>query len=163
MKKFFAIAMALAMMLSLAACSEGGATTAPAPAPALTDINEIYEATVNGVEMPEMIALDAELMLDLCGIEQANYKQGVVYICSNSLQADEIWVLEATNADAMAALKTQAQARLDQKNAESITYSPEQNAVVKAAQVIQIGDFLVMLVSPQVETLAGNLRTAMGQ
>ena len=165
MKKLFAIALALTMLLSLAACGEGEPTTAPTTNPsnggtALTNVGDIYEAMIAGLDMPEMMALDSDLMLDLCGIPAENYRQGVVYICADSLRADEIWVLEAVSGDAMTALKQQAQARLSQKDAESLTYSPEQNAVVKAAQVIQFGDYLAVIVSPNADTIAQQFRTA---
>lgn len=162
MKKIVALVMALTMMLCLAAC--GGTETTGSTgstgennANKLTNVTDIYNAMVKGVEMPEMITLDTDLMLDICGIKPADYKQGVVYLCSNSLQADEIWVLEATSGDAVAALKAAAQARLEQKDAESITYSPEQNKVVKAARIIQVGNYLVMICSPSVDTLAANV------
>lgn len=163
MKKLFCAIFAVMMLLSLAACGGGdnttGATepTGSSGAPKLSDVNEIYSAMTEGVQMPEMITLDSELMLDICGIKPADCKQGVVYLCSNSLQADEIWVLEAASGDAVSALKTAAQNRLNQKDAESVTYSPEQNKVVKAARIIQMGNYLVMICSPSVETLAGNL------
>lgn len=163
MKKLFCAILAVMMLLSLAACGGGEDTTGSTPAasaPKLTDVNEIYAAMISGVDMPEMITLDSELMLDICGIKPADCKQGVVYLCSNSLQADEIWVLEASSGEAVSALKTAAQNRLNQKDAESVTYSPEQNKVVKAARIIQMGNYLVMICSPSVDTLAANLSAA---
>ena len=85
-----------------------------------------------------------------------------MYLCVNSLRADEIWLLEAKDSASMETLKQLMQARLDQKDAESITYDPEQNAIVKAAQIIEVGNYLVMIVSPDAATIAGNFRTAAG-
>ena len=51
MKKLFAIALALTMLLSLAACGNSEPTTAPTTNPsnggsALTNVDEIYEAMI---------------------------------------------------------------------------------------------------------------------
>ena len=102
------------------------------------------------------------MLLDLYGIKAEHYKQAQVYLCSNSLQADEIWLIEAADEAALATLKTLAQNRLQQKDDESLTYSPAQNAVVKKAHLATYGNYLVMIVSPDVDTIATAFRTAAG-
>ena len=164
MKKIICLILSVLMLLSLSACGGGEdttGTTAPA-APKELNLTETYTTITSGVTMPGMLQLDSDLMLDLFGIKAEDCKQALVYICENSLQADEIWMIEAKDAAALETLKTLAQSRLDQKDAESITYSPEQNKVVKKTQIIVTGNYLVMICSPDVEAIATAFLTAAG-
>ena len=78
------------------------------------------------------------------------------------MRADEIWLIEAVSADALAELKQKAEARLTAKDEESITYDPEQNAIVKKAHLATYGNYLVMIVSPDVETITAAFKTEAG-
>lgn len=183
MKKIFAFVLAMLMLLSITACggadnttgSTNGATNdngTTAPTGSVTDptnatlpqlnLSEVYTTIIAGANMPDMYGVNAEQMLDLYGIRQEHCNQAVVYLCVNSLRTDEIWLLEAKDAAAMETLKGLVISRLDQKDAESVTYSPEQNAVVKAAIVMEIGNYLAMIVSPDAQVIADAFRTALG-
>ena len=160
MKKLFCAILAVMMLLSLAAC--GGEDNNQSKVPTNLNLTEIYTTMTSGVEMPDMMQVDSSMLLDLYGLKSSDYTQAVVYLCVNSLRADEIWLLEAADADALARLKSKAQARLDQKDAESVTYSPEQNAIVKAAKLFEAGNYLVMIVSPEATAIEAAFRTAAG-
>ena len=169
MKKLICLMLVLVLGLSLMACggksegdNNGNGGNGGANVPTNLNLAEIYTTITNGVNIPEMMKLDADLLLDLYGIRAEYYTQAEMYLCVNSLRADEIWLLEAKDSASMETLKQLMQARLDQKDAESITYDPEQNAIVKAAQIIEAGNYLVMIVSPDAATIAGNFRTAAG-
>lgn len=171
MKKFVSILLVVMTLLTLVACEKDenpattGATVTTAPAtkePQNLTLSDVYATMVNGVQMPEMLEIDSDMLLDLYGIKAEHYKQAQVYMCSNSLQADEIWLIEATDSAALATLKGLAEARLQQKDDESVTYSPEQNAIVKKAHLATYGNYLVMIVSPEVETLTAAFKTAAG-
>ena len=58
------------------------------------------------------------------------------------------------DAAALKELQSLAEGRLTRKGEESITYSPEQYAVVEKAEVITAGNYLAVLVSPDVDALA---------
>lgn len=117
--------------------------------PDLASICELLQAA----GMPEMIELDQILMLDYCGIEQADVKQAVVAICADSLRTDELWLVEAIDEEAAQRIVELAQFRLEMKGEESITYSPEQYEVVQQAKLLQEGTFVALLVSPEVDAL----------
>ena len=70
------------------------------------------------------------------------------------MMAAEVWLIKASSAEALNELKAKAEKRLEYLDAESITYSPEMNKVVKKAQVIVRGDYLAMICSQNVEALA---------
>lgn len=165
MKQFMSILLVVFTLLSLCACqsNENPTTTAPAnKEPLQLDLAATYATITTGVQMPDMMYIEEDMLLDLYGIKAEHYKQAQVYLCSNSLQADEIWLIEAADEAALATLKTLAQNRLQQKDDESLTYSPAQNAVVKKAHLATYGNYLVMIVSPDVDTIATAFRTAAG-
>lgn len=171
MKRIVSALLIVMTLLSLSACEKeadpttNGATVTTAPVnkePQNLNLTETYAAMVKGVQMPDMLNIEGDMLLDLFGVRAEHYKQAQVYMCSNSLQADEIWLIEAANEEALATLKNLAQARLQQKDDESITYSPEQNAVIKKAHLATYGKYLVMIVSPDVEALTAAFKTASG-
>lgn len=154
MKKILALLLAV-MTLCLCACSGSE------PAQVNVDVNSLYasmEAT-----LPEMVKLDDAMMLNLCGIEAAKCKQAVVAVANDGLRADEIWLIEAQDAETAAQFEKLAQNRIKYKGEESITYSPEQYAVVQKAKVILSGNYLTVIVSPDVDTLVGLYNSAAGK
>jgi hypothetical protein len=145
MKKVIALVLAV-MMLCLTGC--GGKD---AGADVQMDVKAVYDSMVP--VLPEMLPMDEMMMLNFCGIEAEMCKQAVVSVCFDGLRADEIWLIEAKDADTLEQLEALAQSRLERKGEESITYSPEQYEVVQAAEVITAGNYLAVIVSPDVQDL----------
>jgi hypothetical protein len=185
MKKILCVLLVALTLLSMVACQGSEPTTAKPATPTTTAkptsptdpepttsptvggpkelvLSEVYTKIISGVEMPDMMPVDADIMLDMFGIQAAQCKQAQVYLCVNSLRADEIWLIEATDEAALAQLKQMAQNRLTAKDEESVTYSPEQNAIVKKAHLETYGNYLVMIVSPDVETIAAAFKAEAG-
>ena len=166
MKKFISILLIAMTLLSLAACQSGDPATTAATGgnkePKELVLADTYTAITSTANMPEMWKVDNDLLLDLYGIQAQQCKQLEVYQCVNSLRADEIWLIEAVSADALAELKQKAEARLTAKDEESITYDPDQNAIVKKAHLATYGNYLVMIVSPDVETITAAFKTEAG-
>lgn len=154
MKRVISLIFVLAMLF-LAGC--GGDTTESS---VKFDVAQVYTALEK--TLPDMVAMDAEMMLNFCGIDTADCAQAVVYVSSDGLLADEIWLIEAKDADALKRLETLAKNRLERKGEESITYSPEQYKVVQNAQLLLNGNYLALIVSPDVDTLVKDYRAAAG-
>lgn len=144
MKKVIALLLAV-LMLCLAGCGGKDQTLN------VIDVQAVYDS-MKGT-LPEMLPMDEAMMLNFCGIKAEQCNQVVVAVCSDGLRADEVWLIEAKDADALEALKDLADGRLTRKGEESITYSPEQYEVVKKAEVITAGNYLAVLVSPDVDEL----------
>ena len=125
-------------------------------------MGEVYNKMIENVQMPEMLELDEQMQMDYCGIDSQELIQSLVLVCSDGMRTDEIWLLEAPDEETAQALAELAQQRLDVKGQESVTYSPEQYAVVQEAQILQQGNFLALIVSPEVEALAEVYRQEMG-
>lgn len=151
------------MMMFMTACSgntSGGETVAADPA--ALNMQEIYEIMAAAENMPELLPLDADMQLNFFGIDSADCVQAVAAICSDSLRTDEIWLIEAVDAEALQRIQTLAENRLTAKAEESITYSPEQYAIVQKAVVVTQGNYFALLVSPKVEALETLFRNAAG-
>lgn len=157
MKRILTIVTLLALVVSLAAC--GGEE---APKSVQMQAQEVYTQLSEKAVKSAMLKLNESLLLDLCGIRSEDVKQAVVAICEDSLLTDEVWVVEATDEAAAQRIIELAKNRLKKKGEESITYSPEQYAVVEKAQLLQNGSFVVLLVAPNVADLAASLETVTG-
>lgn len=161
MKKIMVLCLACLLVMGMAACGEPAEnndnTAAVNTAPA-----DIYAQLKDKVTQPEMLELDESLMLDYCGIRKEDVQQAVVAICADSLRTDEIWILNATDKAAADKLIDLAEKRLKKKGEESITYSPEQYAVVEKAQILQNGNYVILLVSPSVADMANAVNTITG-
>ena len=178
MKKIMSILLIAITLLSLTACQNGDPASTPAVPGTTTTagsgnnnnngepktlvLADTYNAIIANADMPEMMRVDEDLLMDLYGIKAEQYKQVEVYLCFNSLRADEIWLIEAANADALAQLKQLAENRLTAKDEESLTYSPEQNAVVKKAHLATYGNYLVMIVTPNVDAVTAAFKAEAG-
>lgn len=146
MKKI--IVMLILAALLLTACSNATQTREPA------DLQKIYDTVT--AQMPEMILLDSGLRLDLLGIDEADCEEAFTAICSDSMRVDEVWVIRAKDNAALQKLTALAQSRIDAQAEVCESYSPEQFAVVKKAEIVTEGLDLVLIISPE----AAALRTA---
>lgn len=146
MKRFVALALALMLLCALAGC---GAKDSGSDVQ--MDVQSVYDSMAS--VMPEMLVMDEMMMLNFCGIEAEMCEQVAVAVCFDGLRADEVWLIEAKDADALEDLEALAKSRLERKGEESITYSPEQYEVVQKAEVLTAGNYLAVLVSPDVDAL----------
>lgn len=155
MKKILVLLLAAVL---LAGCG-GGKNPA---APVNIDVEQLY-TQLEAVGMPAMVQLGADMMLNLYGIDQADVKQAKVVVSSDGLRADEIWLIEAVSSEAAAKIKGLVDNRIAQKDAESITYSPEQNAIVKKAYAAVAGKYVFFITSPDVEEMKTVVNKALGR
>lgn len=115
------------------------------------DLDAVY-ATMQQT-LPEMMTLDAENMLNLLGIQAEDCTQAIAAVCAVGLQADEVWLLQAKDAQALERLKTLAESRMAAKLDETESYLPDQYVIVKKGVTLTSGNYLAFLISPDVETL----------
>lgn len=153
MKRALCICLITVLLMGMTACQSDTVEM---------DMQAVYADICEAVQVPQMLELNESLMLDYCGIKAEDVSQAVVLICADSLRTDEIWLLEAVDADAASRLVELAEKRLTKKGEESITYSPEQYKVVEKAQLIQAGNCIALLVSPDSEAMAQIFNQAAG-
>ncbi len=161
MKKIIALLLCLIMTLSLTACGDNTPDSSDESNNAVNvDVEKVYNDCI--ALLNEMVPLDADMMLDFCGIQAEDCVKAFVAISADGLLTDEIWVIEVVDDEAAKRILDKTDKRLEAKAEESITYSPVQYAVVQKAQVIRKGNYIAMLVAPNVDDLKTVVDTAFG-
>ena len=150
MKKMIAMLLALSLMLSVAACG--------AKEPVSVDLEAMYESF--GPYLPEMYFMDEVTLLNFLGIDVADCAQYKIALCAEGMEADEIWLIEAKDDAALEELKQRAQTRIEAKLGEAAYYVPDQYAVIENAELVVIGRYIALLVSPDVDTLKATFEAA---
>jgi len=152
MKKMFALMLALTLVLSLTACG-GKAEEAVS-----VDVNTIYESYSQ--YMPDMFEPDEDTLMNFLGISVEDCAQYKVVICAEGMRSDEVWLIEAKDAASLEALQQLAQTRIEAKLEETVTYAPDQYVVVEKAVVLTNGNYLALLISPDVDALKAGFEAA---
>ncbi len=152
MKKSICVIIALCLVLSLAACGNQSQKTVS------VDTAALYESLEQ--HLPEMFYPDEDTMLNFLGIRAEDCVQYQVAICAEGLRADEVWLIEAKDAAALETLNGLAQSRIQAKLEETETYAPDQFLIVQQAEVWTNGNYLVLLISPEVATLKASVEAA---
>ena len=152
MKKAISLILVFSMMLLLAAC--GGKTEE-----AVTiDVNALYESYSQ--YMPEMFYPDEDTMLNFLGISTEDCVQYKVAVCAEGMRADEVWLIEAKDAAALETLRRLAETRIQAKLDETVSYVPDQYVIVEKAQLLVQGNYLALLISPDVDALKAGFEAA---
>ncbi len=157
MKRKLICAVALAVVLAvLSGCAAGGEKEIK------IDVNEVYESIAAKVTMPEMMTLSEKRMLNFLGIDSQQCVQYAVYVCADNLCADEVWMVEAVDAEAADLIEELAKGRLERKAAENKDYLPDQYEIVQKGQIIRSGNYVMLFVSPEVDTVVEIFNEAAG-
>ena len=151
MKKIISLILSLVLVLSLAACgSENGKSA---------DLKALYESY--GEYLPEMYFPDNDTMLNLLGIQTEDCVQFQVALCAEGLRADEVWLIEARDQEALDRLQQLAETRIQARLDETESYVPDQYLVVQKAVLLTNGRYLALLISPQVDQLQAGFEAAL--
>ena len=151
MKKTISLILALILMMSLAACGGKEKT-------ASVDVKALYESYSQ--YMPDMFFPDEDTMMNFLGIETKDCAQYQVAICAEGMRADEVWLIEAKNASALETLRQLAETRVEAKKDETVSYAPDQYVVVEKAVILTEGNYLALLISPDVDALKAGFEAA---
>lgn len=156
MKKFIVSIMMILALLSLVACGgsadETTDTNTDSESTSTVDMQAVYDSFES--YLPEMVILEEKAMLNQYGVDSTKCNQAIVANCSDGLKSDEIWLIEAVDATAAAEIADLAQSRIDREAEETQNYAPDQYAIVEKAQIIEDGNNVVLIISPDVDTLA---------
>lgn len=144
MKRLIALTLLLLMAAALPACGK-------AEEAKVVDLNAVYDSFSQ--VLPEMMVLDEDTMLNFLGIEGEDCLQVIAAVSTTGLEADEIWLIQAKDDAALTELQELAQIRLQAKQDELEFYLPEEYLVAKEGKVLTHGNYLALLVSPDVEAL----------
>lgn len=143
MKRAICVLMAvLALMLS--ACSQQPAKEVSLPQ-VMGDLAKAYGMDEGILELTE------DDLLELYGIEAADVKQFAARIRLESIQADEIVLIEAVDGKAAERVKEMLDNRYQSKLNETRDYLPDEFAKIEKCKVMQNGNFVSMIICAEAE------------
>jgi len=134
------------LMVFLSACGSTGS--------AKIDLNAVYTEIGKSLDISQLYQISAEKAEDHFAVAQADCVSELIAMCEDNLSVEEIWLIEAKNADAAKRIMEAAQYRIDEKASETENYLPEQYAIVKQAKLLQQGNYIALFVSPNAEEMA---------
>ena len=144
MRKIICFALALFCLLCLCACGE-------TEAPEKLALQALYEDFLPS--MPEMLVTEDAMRESFLGVKSADCAQCICAISAEGLRADEIWLIEATDTDALDRLIALANNRLTAKKEEASFYSPDQFAICEDGRILTSGLYMAFIVSPEADAL----------
>ena len=154
MKKIICLVLAAMCLLALCACGQEDA-----PAAKKVELQPLYESFTPS--LPDMMVMDEDVRLNLLGVKAEDCSQAICAIAAVGLQADEIWLIEAANADSLENLRALAENRLNAKKEETSFYSPDQFAICEDGRILTEGNYLAFIVSPEADSLEAAFKDAM--
>ena len=150
MKKFLSLILIFALILS--ACGKSPEKE--------VDLQSVFNSLRE--EMPEMLVLDETIQLNLLGIDSADCQQVITAICADSVRADEIWLIQAKDTAALEKLTALAKTRVESQAEVCESYSPDQYAIVKEAELVTSGLYLALLIGPDAASMKKTFTSAIG-
>lgn len=145
MKQFLSALILIAMILTLSAC--GGKKEEPAKSADLPAVLTAFNLS------EDMMLLDLDDLGALYYVNSADVEQCAAAIHMSGINADEIILLEAVDADAAARLKKILDDRYQAKLNEMRDYIPEEYAIIESCSVTQNGNYVAMIVAPNAAEL----------
>ena len=146
MKRIICLVLAVLCLLALCACGQEDA-----PAAKKVELQPLYDSFVPS--LPDMMVMDESIRLNLLGVKTEDCSQVICAVAAVGLQADEVWLIEAADAEALENLKALAENRLNAKKEETSFYSPDQYAICEAGVIATEGLYLAFIVSPEAEAM----------
>ncbi|MBQ7541609.1 MAG: DUF4358 domain-containing protein [Clostridia bacterium] len=153
MKKTIALILFAVLLLSAAGC--GNASTAPAestsaavveegePIPLDTVLTEILDT----VELPDMMKLTIDDLMDFFGLESAWYKDAAACVNANGYEKEEVILVHAASAQDVQSITECLQTSLKNAATEMQNYLPEQYAMIQKCSVQSKGLYVWLFIS----------------
>jgi len=148
----------LVLALLLAACGSAPATPA---APVHADLSALYEQLCALPDSGETQLVSEKRMRNFYGIDPDTCPQVILAQSSDTLRADEIWLIEAGSEAQAEELEALARSRVEQLGREMKDYLPEQYAVVEKAELLRVGSYVGLFISPASQTMAEQFEQAL--
>jgi len=116
--------------------------------------DDIAQRIMDAVEFPEMVKLNDKRLTLFYGLDVADVEQYSVFVCSDSIQCDELAVIKA-RPDMADVVLMGVKSRWEEQKESFLDYLPEQYAVLEKAVIKVKGDYVFMAVSPEAGAASG--------
>ena len=140
------LSLLLAAVLLLTGC--GGS------APKNLDLNAFYDRLSEEFTLPDMMELSDKKMENYYGLRPDACRQLLARLNRDGQSVDEIWLIEANGTAEAEEIASLAEFRVEQVCRETESYSPEQYAVAKEAQIVSDGSYVALFISPDAKAMA---------
>jgi len=119
-----------------------------------------YESTIGKYEMPAMMLLEEEELLDnfFPGLTAVKCSQRNVYFNMMSFNYGEMAMAEAENAADVDAIKAAFQSRVDYMIENSIYYAESNEVWTNQSRVISVGNYVLMVASPHCDAIVDDFK-----
>lgn len=117
------------------------------------NLNDVMSKMGSEVSMEGMIEFTKNDLSDYYGIEEENVKQFSARVHNSGIKSDEIVLIEASDSKNAEIVKDKLQERYQSKVNENSSYNPTELAVIEKCKVSTNGNYVSMIVSPEVEKL----------
>ena len=160
MKKTVSVILLGALVLVLAlscACSGKG------PKEVTKSAAEIYAAVAQAGKLGAMTPVPATDLSDVYGIDVSKLEEHAWYMSENpSLNADEVGVFKVNDESYAQTLADKMYDRIARQLAVAETYSPDEAAKLKAAQVVTVGNWVYFCVGGESSAMMDVFRSEIG-
>ena len=143
-KKFLSI-LGIGLIAFCSGCSSGSTKE--------VNLDDVISKMGEEVSMEGMIEFTKSDLSDYYGIEEDSIKQFVGRVHDSGIKSDEIVLIEATDSKNAEIVRDRLQERYQSKVNENSSYNPTELAVIEKCKVSMNGNYVSMIVSPEVEKL----------
>lgn len=128
----------------------------------VTPSSELYEKVIEGAELPMSMPVDATLLADVYGLNAEDVASFSVNIPVMNVHATEIAIFEVKDGN-VDVIKTAIEKRQADLEKTWETYLPDQLELVKNSQVVEKDNFVLYVISENVDAVVENFNNAFGQ
>ena len=146
MKKIVSLLTVLVCLLSLAACSGGGGAKS-------ADLAKVMEEIEKQVPMSDMMEITKDDLKSVLGVEPDDVKQFAAKIKSTGTEYDQILLFEGNDTDAANNIKTALDTWYEYEKSQTVSYLPEQYAIIEKCSVKQDGNYVSLIVSSEADKI----------
>ena len=136
--------------------ADDGGDTLPF-APDLASLRENMISTFGG---EEPIKFESDILLDLYGIAADDVAESACYMTMDGVFPQEIIMIKATDADALARISKSLENRISEVKVQSEGYDPENYALAQRCNVVSKGLYVTMFLSPHFEQMTEMFNSA---
>lgn len=117
-------------------------------------LNDVMAEMGKSSQLDDMVPLTENDLSDYYGIEIDSVKQFAAKVHGSGIRSDEIVLIEAVDPENAQSIKEKLELRYQSKINENASYNPTELAVVEKCKVNINGNYVDMIISPEVETLS---------
>ena len=147
MKKAVSLLLSLICLVSLAACSGGGAKNA--------DLVKVMEEIEKQVTMSDMMEITENDLKSVLGVDPVDVKQFAAKIKSTGTEYDQVLLFEGIDTDKANNIKKALDTWYEYEKSQTVSYLPEQYAIIEKCSVKQQGNYVSLIVSEQADKING--------